>query len=150
MPKFVHVEIPAVDLRRAKAFYSKLFGWSFRDFDRDYTLILDGGETIGGIYRVRRAIPRPDRRRPQTRAYVAVEDIDTTLKAIRRARGTIVEEKQEVPGMGWWAGFADPQGAVLYLWQRMPQRAEAGRPATAMNLEEEGREVSREAQLVKG
>lgn len=81
---------------------------------------------------------------------MAVEDIDAKLKEIRRARGTIIEEKQEVQGMGWWAGFADPQGAVLYRWQRMPQRDEAARPATAMNLEEEGREVSREAQLVKG
>ena len=27
----VHVEIPAKDLRRAKEWYGKVFGWTFRD-----------------------------------------------------------------------------------------------------------------------
>ena len=115
MHGFVHVEIPARDLRRAKNFYGKVFGWTFNDFDKNYALFSPpGGGVGGGIYKAKQ-IPR----RPGVQAYIEVDNIDAKLKEIRRARGKVLKQKEEVSGQGWWASFADPQGAVLFLWQSM-------------------------------
>ncbi len=113
MHHITHVEIPAKDLKRAKDFYGKIFGWSFQDFGRDYTLFRppDGG-TGGGIYKVK-TMPT----KSPVRAYVEVEDIDAKLKEIKAARGKVVAPKEEVPGHGWYAVFSDPQGCALSLWQ---------------------------------
>jgi len=116
MHGFVHVEIPTRDLRRAKAFYGKVFGWTFSDFDRGYTMFSPpGGGVGGGIYKVK-AIPR----KPGVQAYVEVANVEATLQQIKKARGKVRRAKMEVPGFGWWAEFADPQGAVLFLWQAAP------------------------------
>ena len=120
MHGFVHVEIPARDLRRAKDFYGKVFGWQFQDAGKDYTLFSppDGG-VGGGINKVKQ-VPK----RPVVQAYIEVADIDAKLKEVKKARGKVVKLKKEVPGFGWWAAFSDPQGTVLFLWQSLPgQRA---------------------------
>jgi len=120
MHGFVHVEIPARDLRRAKDFYGKVFGWQFQDAGKDYTLFSppDGG-VGGGINKVKQ-VPK----RPVVQAYIEVADIDAKLKEVKKARGKVVKPKKEVPGFGSWAAFSDPQGTVLFLWQSMPgQRA---------------------------
>ncbi len=47
---FVHVELNTTDLRKAKAFYGKLFDWKLSDVpmpDGTYTMI-DGGDGTGG------------------------------------------------------------------------------------------------------
>ncbi len=120
MHGFVHVEIPARDLRRAKDFYGKVFGWQFQDAGKDYTLFSPPGGGVGGGINKVKAVPK----RPVVQAYVEVADIDIKLKQIKKARGKVVKPKKEVPGFGWWAAFSDPQGAVLFLWQSMPgQRA---------------------------
>lgn len=113
MHGFVHVEIPTRDLKRAKNFYGKVFGWTFQDMGKEYTLFTPpGGGTGGGIYRVKQ-VPK----RASVQAYIDVGNIDAKLKEIRTARGKILKPKAEVSGQGWWAAFADPQGAVLFLWQ---------------------------------
>src|SRR5713226_3559838 len=113
MHGIVHVEIPAKDLKRAKIWYAKIFGWTFQDFGRGYALWNPpGGGVGGGIYQVK-TMPA----RAPVHAYVEVEDIDTKLAEIKTARGKTVTPKSEVPGHGWWAAFKDPQGCEVYLWQ---------------------------------
>ncbi len=118
MHGFVHVEIPARDVRRAKNFYGKVFGWTFQDFSKEYALFSPPrGGVGGGIYKVKQ-IPR----RPGVQAYIEVASVDATVKKIRNARGKVLRPKAEVPGHGWWASFTDPQGAVLFLWQSARRR----------------------------
>jgi predicted enzyme related to lactoylglutathione lyase len=121
---FVHIEIPTRDLKRAKAFYGKLFGWTFRDYGKDYVLFEVSGDGVGGgITRVKK-VPT----RAAVNAYIQVDDIDATLRAIKKARGKVLKPRTEIgQGMGSWACFADNQGAVLFLWQR-------GAPAQQTNL----------------
>jgi len=113
MHHVTHVEIPAKDLKRAKTFYGKVFGWTFRDFGPEYTLWSppDGG-TGGALYKVKRMPAKSP-----VRAYLEVQDVDAKLKEIKAARGKVLKTKAEVPTYGWWAIFSDPQGCVLYLWQ---------------------------------
>ncbi len=124
MNGFVHVEIPTRDLKRAKAFYGKIFGWTFQDLGKDYSLFqVPGGRTEGGLLKVKK-VPT----KPVVQAYVEVEDIDAKLKEIRSARGKVLKPKAEIPNMGWWASFADNQGAVLFLWQSMRRPQATGLP----------------------
>ena len=108
-----HVEIPVTNVKRAKEWYGKVFGWTFQDFDKEYTLWnAPGGGTSGGLYLVKK-IPA----KSAVRVYLDVADIGAKLKEIKKARGRVVRATAEVPGFGWWAAFRDPQGAELYLWQ---------------------------------
>ena len=115
MAGFVHIEIPARDLKRAKAFYGKLFGWTFQDYGKDYVLFqVSGGGVGGGITKVKK-VPA----KPAVNAYIQVDDNDAALKAIKKARGKVLKPRTEIgQGMGAWASFADNQGAVLFLWQQ--------------------------------
>src|SRR5712692_4018598 len=103
----VHVEIPAKDLKRAKEWYGKVFGWTFKDMGGEYLLWSppDGG-IGGGIYKAK-TLPA----KSSVRAYLDVTDIDAKLAQIKAARGKIVTPKTEVPGYGWWAAFKDPKAA---------------------------------------
>ena len=113
----VHVEIPVTNMKRAKDWYGKIFGWTFQDYDKEYSLWNPaGGGTGGGLYLTKK-IPA----RAVARVYVEVEDVDATLQRIKKARGTILKGKTEVPSFGWWAAFREPQGAELYVWQSTRQ-----------------------------
>jgi len=117
MHAVVHVEIPVKNLKRAKEWYGKVFGWTFQDAGKDYALWnAPGGGTGGGLYLVKK-IPA----KSAMRVYIEVDDVDAKLKQIKKGRGKVVVPKKEVPTFGWWAAFTEPQGAELFLWQAMPR-----------------------------
>ncbi|MGH2453292.1 MAG: VOC family protein [bacterium] len=113
MHGFTHVEIPTRDLKRAKNFYGKVFGWTFQDWGKDYALFTPPGGGVGGGLNKVKVVSK----RPVVQAYIDVRDIDAKLKEIRQARGKVLTPKAEIDGQGWWASFADPQGVVLFLWE---------------------------------
>lgn len=116
MHAVVHVEIPATNMKRAKEWYGRVFGWVFQGYDKEYALWnAPGGGTGGGLYLTKKMPARS-----AVRIYLEVEDVEAKLKEIKKARGKIVRQKTEVPGFGWWAAFKEPQGLELYLWQSVP------------------------------
>lgn len=124
MNGFVHVEIPTRDIKRAKTFYGKVFGWTFVDYNKEYAMFqVPGGGVGGGLMKVKK-VPT----KAAVQAYIEVDNLDATLKAIRSARGKVLRPKDEVPNMGWFASFADNQGTVLFLWQTMPKAGQTGLP----------------------
>jgi predicted enzyme related to lactoylglutathione lyase len=48
---------------------------------------------------------------------VDVESIDQALKHVQAAGGRVVRERTEIPGMGAYAYFTDPEGNTLGLWE---------------------------------
>jgi predicted enzyme related to lactoylglutathione lyase len=48
--------------------------------------------------------------------YMAVDDLASTLEKVKAAGGRVIVERQEIPGMGALALFADPEDRVLGLW----------------------------------
>ena len=65
-------------------------------------------------------IVKPDRPEPwpgNTTVYVAVDDLAAYRKRILAAGGKILIEEQEVPGMGSFSLFADPEGRMMVLWR---------------------------------
>lgn len=112
----VHFEINSKDPQRAKKFYSSVFGWKYKDSDIpgiEYYII--DGVTPGGAIN-----PQTD---PSTTKaltiYFGTDNIDASLKKIRDAGGK-VDQKQPIPGQGWFAGCTDPDGNAFSLFQSDP------------------------------
>jgi uncharacterized protein len=121
---FVHVELQTNDLPKAKAFYSRLFGWKLQDESMPgggtYTMINVGEGTGGGMTKS----PNPGAP-PQWLAYVAVDDVAATTRNARELGAKILLEKTEVGEFGWMSVITDPTGATFALWQpKQPQEAQ--------------------------
>jgi predicted enzyme related to lactoylglutathione lyase len=113
MHAFGHIEIPTTNLEKSKKFFSTVFGWTFSHIqDIDYTIIHTGKHPNGGFEVVKR-IPA----KGQVIPYIEVEDIDSTLKVIRKAYGKVLLKKTKVGSIGWRAQFETPDGVFLSLWQ---------------------------------
>ncbi|HET7474590.1 MAG TPA: VOC family protein [Dermatophilaceae bacterium] len=125
MRKVVHFEIPAEDLDRAKGFYSSVFDWQLQTMPvpgGDYTIVMTTpvdeqtqlptapGAINGGMM-------QRDERTPGPVITIDVEAIDEALKQIEAGGGSTVTPRTEIPGMGAYAYFKDPEGNVLGLWE---------------------------------
>ncbi len=111
---FVHFEIPADDVERARKFYTELFGWQISSPPEfpEYLFVKTGDEDdlAGGMMK---------RQGPEQGPiyYVQVESVDATCVTIEQLGGRIIVPKSPVPGMGWFAHFVDTEGNVFALWQ---------------------------------
>jgi hypothetical protein len=115
---FVWVDLVTDDVARAKAFYGKLFGWTFQG--DDYVSVLHDGKAIGGIVRVARL---EERRRSQWIANLSVADVDRAAEVARKNGGEIRTGPVDAPQRGRLALVSDPGGASVVLL-----RAEGGDP----------------------
>src|SRR5919204_616408 len=77
---FVHVELHTGDVAKAKAFYTKLFGWKLEDMPMPggdtYTMIQVGEGTGGGMMSA-----QPPGSPPRWQAYVGVDDVAPAREA---------------------------------------------------------------------
>ena len=104
----------------AKAFYSKLFGWSITDNpmgpDAVYTLFKIDGQDAAACCTLQpeqaaHGVP------PNWAVYIAVENADATAEKITKAGGTVVAPPFDVMDLGRMAAVQDPAGATFCLWQ---------------------------------
>lgn len=109
-----HINIPAPDLAKANAFYTKVFGWKSRPMrGMDRYAFWSAGDVSGGFD----ADAKPSR--GGVTLYLAVADIPAAFKKIVRAGGKAVRAKTEIPGgMGFLATFDDPSGNRMGLWSK--------------------------------
>lgn len=111
----VHVEIPAANVDSAAEFYGRLFGWQIQPMpEMNYTMWEDGSGSGGGF-------PQVSAENPAGRVlvYIDSDDIDMDLEKVVQLGGTVLHEKTEIPGMGWYGIFKDPTGNVLALYKGM-------------------------------
>lgn len=112
----VHFEINTKDAQRAKKFYTTVFGWKYKDSDIpgiEYYLI--EGVTPGGAIN---PLAQDSKVKAPT-VYFGTEDIDATLKKVRDSGGT-ADQKQPIPGQGWFAACTDPEGNSFSLYEHDP------------------------------
>jgi uncharacterized protein len=114
-----HIEIPADDTQRARRFYEGLFGWTFTDTEfGDYALYTTpSGEAGvgGGLGKRGESAPMA------TRNYVGVDSIDDSVARAVELGGRVIQGKDEIPGVGWWAVIADTEGNELGLFESVPR-----------------------------
>lgn len=127
----VHFEIPADDQERAKKFYQQALGWRIEPVPgMDYNMVITtpmdeatgqpttAGAINGGMMAREEKIASPV-------ITVDVPDIDATLKTVEELGGSVVMPKNEIPGMGYFAYFKDPEDNVMGLWENLPADQQA-------------------------
>ena len=109
-----HVEIPVLDLKKAKEFYEGIFDWKVdSDAMPNYGLVeLKNAASIG--FFVTEKIPDHG-----INIVFEVEDITQKLTEIMKAGGKIIREKYEIaPEIGYSAQFEDCFGNEFGLFSR--------------------------------
>jgi uncharacterized protein len=112
---FVHVELMATDVSKAKAFYSKMFDWKLEDMDMGdmtYTMIKVGEGTGGGL--MKNPMPNPT---SMWVAYVNVDDVKAATTKAESLGAKVMKDVTDVKGFGSFTIITDPTGAMLGLWQ---------------------------------
>ena len=115
--EYNHIEIAADDVDRAKRFYGTVFGWTFEgmaDFP-DYFLYRAGPGGLGGAIGLRN-VSAPS----AIRNYITVESIDAAIPLVEANDSSVVHDKAEVPGFGWYAVVNDSEGNEIGLWEMPP------------------------------
>jgi uncharacterized protein len=108
--KVVHVEFPAQDADRAQKFWEGVGGWSIQDAGMpgiDYRMFQEGDQG-GAVYTMQ------DMQGPVL--YYGSDDIDADVARIRELGGE-AQDKEPIPGVGWFARAKDTEGNSFSLFQ---------------------------------
>ncbi len=109
--KIVHVEFPAKDADRGEKFWEGLGGWSIEGADMaeiDYRMFQDDGWG-GAVYPQQEGEQGPV-------IYFGSDDIDADLAKVRELGGE-AQNKEPIPGIGWFARCKDTEGNPFSLYQ---------------------------------
>ena len=107
-----HWELMVKDVERAKTFYKKIFDWTFIPAGPEYTLIQTGSEPGGGMMQ-----RPPNVNMSSLNSYFRVPDLDRTLRDAVEAGATVIVPRMEVPTVGWFAMFLDPDQIPIGVMQ---------------------------------
>jgi predicted enzyme related to lactoylglutathione lyase len=105
-----YIEFTTTDVARAKAFYSRVFGWEFKDWGPDY---IDFTSGISGGFAKANGPVVASPTAPLVVLYSA--DLAATEAAVIAAGGTITTPTFEFPG-GRRFHFNDGLGNTLGVW----------------------------------
>jgi hypothetical protein len=127
MGGFVHLELNTGDLKRAKSFYTKVFGWKTTDMKMPsgvYTM-LDVQGPGGGMQK------KPMDDAPTTWVpYIAVDDVNAVVAKAKKAGAQAPMPYFQVEGMGEGAVLVDPTGAAFGVWKQSMSAASTASSAT--------------------
>lgn len=112
-------DLSTSDIGGAKKFYADLFDWGMNDVPTDgpdYTLLDIEGKSVGAMCamlpeQIQQGVPS------HWNVYIYVENLESTLEAIKQHGGAVVFGPFEVAPHGRMAVARDPQGAHFNVWQ---------------------------------
>jgi predicted enzyme related to lactoylglutathione lyase len=104
-------------------FYRSLWGWEFKDVmpegsDGRYFIARIRGGDVAGVG----SIPPGAPEMATWNTYTWVDSADETATKVSQGGGRVVAEPFDVMDSGRMAGFADPEGAVFFVWQANQHR----------------------------
>ena len=107
----VHFEVGVADLGRSRRFYEDLFGWGITTDESGYGLVSTGSDQgIGG------GVTATDGHPSWVTFYVAVDDLEESLRRAEELGGKRLTNPLPVAGAGGFALFADPDGNMIGLF----------------------------------
>ena len=110
-----HFSINADNIDRARAFYSKVFGWAFAAWGPPGFYQIEGAGTLAALQGRRELV-----KGQKTIAFectIAVDSIDATEKAVLAGGGKIALARSVIVGVGTLMFFEDPEGNVFGAMQ---------------------------------
>ena len=111
---FSWTELMTTDVDGAKSFYKEILGWAMEEMPMGggtYTVLKASGEGVGGIMAMPTGVPPGTP--PHWAAYVTVDDVDAIAAKVAEHGGQVLVPPQDIPNVGRFCTFQDPQGAVL-------------------------------------
>lgn len=105
MSRINFIELPTSDLASTRSFYADAFGFALTDFGPSYSCTITGDVDIGLQADVSEATSAP-------LAVIAVDDLEATVEAVKKAGGVITKPVFAFPG-GRRFHFRDPSGNEL-------------------------------------
>ena len=129
MDPVVHFEMPFDNRERMAKFYRSAFGWQTEMFGEEMgsyvlaTTVETGekgpkrpGAINGGFYP-----KKPDWPAQYPSIVIAVDDIKQAIVKVTQAGGNVLGEPMEIPGVGSYVSFMDPEGNRVSMLQPIPQ-----------------------------
>ncbi len=117
MNNAIYFQITAENIKRAREFYSKVFGWKFtRVAGTEYHALassLSGEEAAKES--VNMGIINREGMLDDPVIVVSVSDIDEYAKRIEETGGSILIGKFKIRGVGWFVYFQDTEGNLIGL-----------------------------------
>jgi uncharacterized protein len=124
-------QISGRDGSRLQSFYREVFGWRIKP-SHDGTMGMVSADKPGGIAG---GVGASQNGNPSVAIYVNVKDLNAHLQKIEAAGGRTTMPPMDLPaGMGAIAGFADPEGNWVGIWQppkKAAKRTAARKPKKA-------------------
>lgn len=113
------IDLNSPDVDASTDFYTSLFGWDHEDqHDEDgtriYTNFSKDGALVAGLGGQQ---PGMEGMPAMWTSYIAVEDVDASVKAAEGAGGKTVMPAMDVMDQGRMAMVKDPASAVIAMWQ---------------------------------
>ncbi len=109
---FSWCELMTEDVEKARAFYTKLLGWTLEDGDGGYIVVKAGEQQIGGMMKTP---PEAAGTPSQWGAYVTVDDVDAQSEKAKALGGAVLVAPTDIPNVGRFSVIQDPTGATLNL-----------------------------------
>jgi predicted enzyme related to lactoylglutathione lyase len=111
---FSWTELMTRDVEAAKKFYAELLGWSTEEMpmaEGPYIVLKAGGAGVGGVMLMPSNVPAHVP--AHWASYVTVNDVDAVAKKAEELGATIIVPPTDIPKVGRFCTFQDPEGAVL-------------------------------------
>ena len=109
-------ELMTRDAAASSKFYTALFGWSREEMDMQgntYSMFKSGDRAVCGMI----TLPPDAESMPvMWMPYVTVENLEASVARAKELGATVHKDITKIQ-MGKFAILADPQGAVIGLWQ---------------------------------
>ena len=130
MDAVVHFEMPYDDAGRVAKFYRSAFGWETEPLGADMghyvlatTTATDAkgpttpGAINGGFFQRTGDMPAQ-----VPSVVISVADIRASMDKVRSAGGNVLGEPMEIPGVGKYVSFMDPEGNRVSMLQPLPRQ----------------------------
>jgi predicted enzyme related to lactoylglutathione lyase len=121
--RFVWHDLMTNDPNASLRFYSQLFGWSSQEMKfngRPYYILKSGDRDVGGLMPMPPGMQAP----PHWLGYLDVDNVDAICDKATREGARMYMNAMDIPDVGRFAVFADPQGATIAVFRPMQQKAE--------------------------
>lgn len=109
--KINYLELPAKDIEQAKAFFSRVFAWTFVDYGPEYAAFSNAGME-GGFFKADQSV---DTANGSALIVFYSDALEETQAKIEAAGGRVLKPVFGFPG-GRRFHFGDPNGNEFAVW----------------------------------
>ena len=133
MDSVVHFEMPYENRERMAKFYQSAFGWQTQMLGQDMNNYVvatttetgEAGPTKPGAINGGFYGKMPDRPMQYPSVVIAVDDVKESSQKVAAAGGKVLGDPMDIPGVGKYVSFVDPEGNRVSMLQPLPRSGQA-------------------------